>query len=78
MVLGDGVIFNGMGSGPTAPPPPIFIRELRCRGLDCGLGFLFCFILYTLFNEDKTHLANIKLFYHVDLSNTCNIYVIKT
>ena len=38
--------------------------------------FIYLFIyLYTLFNEGKTHLANIKkLFYHVALSNTCNIY----
>ena len=33
------------------------------------------FYLYTLFNEGKTHLANIKLVYHVALSNKRNIYI---
>ena len=44
---------------------------------NCGFSeyWIYLFIyLYTLFNEGKTHLANIKLFYHVVLSNTCNVY----
>ena len=36
---------------------------------------IYLFYLYTLFNEGKTHLANIKLFYHVALSNKRNMYI---
>ena len=36
---------------------------------------LFIFYLYTLFNEGKTHLANIKLFYmqHIYIKNIINM-----
>ena len=37
------------------------------------LIYLFILFIY-IFNEDKTHLANIKLFYHVALRNIRNIY----
>ena len=34
------------------------------------------FYLYTLFNEGKTHLANVKLLFHVSLSNKRNsVYI---
>ena len=39
--------------------------------------FIYFIYLYTLFNQGKAHLANIKLFHHVSLGYTCNIYTYK-
>ena len=49
------------GQGPWCPESPWNITSS-----------IYLFIY--LFNVGKTHLANIKLFYHVALSNTRNIY----
>ena len=37
--------------------------------------FIYFIYLYAIFSEGNTHLTNIKLFYHVALSNKRNIYI---
>ena len=42
MVLGDGVIFNGMGSGPTAPPS----LSANCGAVGWTVVWDFYFVLF--------------------------------
>ena len=44
------------------------VKFVLSRGL-ASLFYLFYLFIYSFFNEGKTHLANIKVFYHVVLGN---------
>ena len=53
----------------------IFISEPMLTIFIISKFYFSIFFIYTLFNEGKTHLANINIFYHVALSNKLNIYL---
>ena len=50
------------------------LSNLTVISYDEGSADLFYYFYIHLFNDGKTHLANIKLVYHVAFSNTRNIY----